>query len=175
METAEHFLGDRIERGEHVLPSGGDGFEGGKADASSCAIIEIALEFGSGGGSGGIAFIVLKRDRKASGIGSVIPHVLNHRVERMVIGFEAIGRGIRYEDEAIRTVKNELASGIVMNLAGDGVELKTSLVTINFRGVHGQEIEEQCAIGRGRKGNEVSTLLLVHFGVDVRKICRLPA
>ena len=173
MEAAEHFLGDGIEGGEDILPAGGDGFKCGEPDASCSTIVEVALELGGRSGAGRVAFIILERDREARRIGPVVPDVLDHCMKRMVIRFEAVRRRIGDENEAIGAMENELAGRIIVDLAGHGVELEACLVAVDFCRMHREEIEEERAVRRGGERYEVTTLLLIHFGVDVSEIGRL--
>ena len=78
--------------------------------------------------------------------------------------------GVGDEDHAIRPTKDQLASGVVVNLTRDGVELQGYLHAANRADFERQEIEEDGSITLRGEGDHLAALTTLEVVVDPLQI-----
>ena len=91
------------------------------------------------------------------------------------VGFHAGLLAVRHEDDAIATTQDELAAGVVEDLAGHGVEVEAHLEALDRAHVEGQEVEEQGAVRLGGQAHQLAALLRVGLLEDPLDVRGLPA
>src|SRR5204863_2187846 len=81
---------------------------------------------------------------------------------------------VAHEHHAVRALQHEPARGVVIDLAGDGVELEPRREPGDLAEIDREEIEEEGAVGLGRERYHAPTPRLRHAAVDVMQVRRLP-
>src|SRR6185503_3611280 len=89
--------------------------------------------------------------------------------------FHALDLRIADEDDAVHTLENELAAGVVVDLARHGIEMESGLEAANRSEIDRQEIEKQRAFGLRRERDELAARVGRDFAVDVLEVRRLAA
>jgi hypothetical protein len=101
--------------------------------------------------------------------------VFLHIVERLYVLFEPVTLGVHDEDDAVHAFEDELAGGVIMDLARDGVEVETGFKTVDRAELQGEEVKEQRSIRIGRERDHLPFDVVGEFLVDVEKVGRLAA
>ena len=58
--------------------------------------------------------------------------------------------------DAVHALQDQLAAGVVEDLAGHGVEVEAGLEAAHRAELEGQEVEEERAVGLGGEGDELA-------------------
>src|SRR4051812_16417116 len=139
------------------------------------ARVQRCLEVVDRRGVGQIALVVLDDERHLSEIVPVLRHVVVEILHRLEVRFHALGLGVADEDDAVDVLEYELATGVVIHLAGNRVQMEPGLEAADGSEIDGQEIEEESPLGLGSERYELSSRLRLHLAVDVLEIRRLAA
>jgi hypothetical protein len=165
-------LGDGIQGGENILAGAGDDFE---ALHTFLSIIQDVIEIVDGCDVRKVTLVVLQD------IGEVVErHVLLGQVileifKTLDVLFHLFPLRIGYEHDAIDAAQDQLASSIVNDLTGDGVELKLGDKAFDNQSVERKKVEEKGAIGGSSERDKVATVLRVNALVDVAEVSGLAA
>src|SRR5262249_25865218 len=87
--------------------------------------------------------VVLNEQRHRARIDTMLGEVRVHVLKALHVFLELSRLAVSDEDNTVRAVENELPRGLVIDLAGDGVELEFRGETRDDPQVERQEIEEQ--------------------------------
>jgi hypothetical protein len=96
-------------------------------------------------------------------------HVLEGRDVLLQHRFLAVG----HEDDRVRAREHDPAGRVVLNLAGDGVDLHLEVVAGHGAQAEGQEVEEQRPVLGGVERDEAVAALGVGQAVDLLEVGRL--
>ena len=163
MEAADDESGEGVEGVEDAGSGGGGGFGDGEVRGGAA---ERLIHGGAREGVGEVAFVVLEDDGEGVGMGAVGGEVLVERVPRGEIVRGAARVAVGDEDEAIGSAEDDLAGGVVVCLAGDGVELEAGAVAVDEDAFDGEEVEEEGAVAHGGERDEVAACGAVEPLVD---------
>ncbi|MFM1943521.1 MAG: hypothetical protein RI897_2503 [Verrucomicrobiota bacterium] len=172
-ELVEEHPGDHVEGFEDALALVGDAGETGHLHF---AVIEQEFHIFDGCGVGEVPFVVLEdvgyiREVHAEGF-----EVFLHVAEALDVFGHLFVLGICDEDDAIDTAQDELAGGVVDDLAGDGIELEFCFEALDGHGFDGQEVEEERAVGAGGERDQFALFLGgLDILVDLDEVCGLAA
>src|SRR5687768_6344560 len=100
----------------------------------------------------------------------MLRHVLVQVLHGLDIRVHALDLAVRDEHHTIDTLENELARRVVVDLAGDGVQVELDLEATDRTEVHRQKVEEQSALCLGGKGNHLPSGSGRHLVVYVLQI-----
>src|SRR5436309_630393 len=114
--------------------------------------IQRGLEVLDRGGVREVALVVLDDEGDPGQVVAVLRHVVVQVLHRLDVRFHALDLAVGHEDEAVHALEDELAARVVVHLSRHGVEMKPRLEAANRAEVHGQEVEEQRALGLGGEG-----------------------
>src|SRR5207237_8821612 len=95
------------------------------------------------GGCRQVSLVVLDDERNLRQVVPVLGHVVVEVLHGLEVRFHPLGLGVADEDYAIYVLENELAAGVVVDLAGNRVEVKAGLEAANRSQIDGKEIKEQ--------------------------------
>ena len=122
-----------------------------------------------------VALVVLDDERQllevVALLGEVDPEVLN----TLEVGFHALDLRVGHEDDAVDALEDELARGVVEDLAGHRVEVEARLEAADLAEGQRQEVEEEGALGLRREGDHLPFAVGIRPLVDVLQVRRLPA
>jgi hypothetical protein len=147
---------DHIEGFEDALALAGDAAERGDLDF---AIIEEELHIIDWSDVWEVAFIVLEDVRDIGEVEFEGAQIFFEVGEAFDVIGHFIVLGIGDEDDAVDAAEDELASGVIDDLAWDGIELEFGAEALDGDGFDGEEIEEESAIGAGGEGDEFTFFL----------------
>jgi hypothetical protein len=151
----EH-AGDHIEGFEDALALAGDAAKGGDLDF---AIVEQELHVVDWSDVWEIAFVVLEDVRDIREVEFEGTEILLEVGEAFDVIGHFIVLGIGDEDDAVDAAEDELAGGVIDDLAWDGIELEFGAESLDSDGFDGEKIEEECAIGAGGERDEFTLFL----------------
>ena len=101
------------------------------------ARVECSLQIFDRRGVGQIALVVLDDEGHLRQVVAVLGHVVVEILHGLEVRFHSLRLRIADEHDAIDVLEYELAAGVVINLAGDGIEVETRLEAANGAEVHG--------------------------------------
>src|SRR5689334_4603880 len=152
---------------------------GGQAHARRIADlptgIQRCLEVADRRGVGKIALVVLNHEGHARKVVPIFRHVVVQVLHRFLIRFHALDLRIGDENDAVDALENELTARVVVDLAGNGIEMEARLEPANRAEIDGEEIEEESALRLRRERDEFSSRVGRDFAVDVLEVRRLAA
>src|SRR5262249_2216844 len=96
-------------------------------------------------------------------------------LQRLDVRLHALDLRIGDEHHAVDALQDQLAAGVVEDLAGDGVEVKPRLEAADLTQRQRQEVEEQGALGLGGERDHAPLGVGAGLRVDVLEVCRLAA
>src|SRR5690242_8145418 len=82
---------------------------------------------------------------------------------------------VRHEYDAVRSLQDELAAGLIEHLAGDGIKMEARLESADGPQVQWKEIEEQSAVRFRGEGHHFALLVLSGMVIDPLQVCGLTA
>src|SRR5215470_14332848 len=91
------------------------------------------------------------------------------------VGVHALALRIGHEHDSVNSLQDELAACVVENLAGDGVEVKSSLESADGAQVQRQKIKEKSAVGFRGKADQLALCLGRSRVIYILKIGSLAA
>ena len=143
-----------------------DAFVGDGLDHGLVAEAQQALQVGQGGGGGHVPLVELEHVGDGADVEAVLAQVGGQVRDGLDVGFHAGPLAVCHEDDAVAAPQDELAAGVVEDLAGHGVEVEPHLEALDGAHVEGQEVEEQRAVGLGGEAHQLAALLGVGLLVD---------
>src|SRR4030095_14673958 len=103
-----------------------------------------------------ISLVVLDHEWNGMYVHSVLAKVLFEIGKRLEVLIPLPAAGGRHQDDAIRALEHELSRGVVIDLAGHGIDLELRGHARDGPEVEGQKIEEERAITFGRNGSQLA-------------------
>ena len=95
--------------------------------------------------------------------------------QRLDVRFHARVLRVGDEHHAVDAFQDQLARGVVEDLAGNGVEVKARLEAAHGAEVEREEVEEERAVGFRGEGDQLSLRLRIGLVVDPLQVGRLAA
>ena len=122
-----------------------------------------------------VALVVLDDVGELVEVVALLGQVGAQVLERLDVGLHALDLRVGDEDHAVDALQDQLAAGVVEDLAGHRVEVEARLEAADLAERERQEVEEQRALGLRREGDHLALRLGVGLVVDVLEVRRLPA
>ena len=122
-----------------------------------------------------IPLVVLDDERHAAEVVAVLGHVVVQVLHRFLIRFHALDLRVGDEHDAVDALEDQLAAGVVVDLARHRVEMEARLESADRPEIDRQEIEEQRAFGFRRQRDQLPARVGLHLAVDVLEIGGLAA
>ena len=166
----QNLLRHRLQGVEDSLPLGRHGFKGGLP-----LVVEGAVEIFHRHGARQITLIELQSVRKGLEIETVLFEVVLQIANRLDVGLHTLFLAVGHEDHTVRSLQDELATGVVEHLTRNGVEVKSGGEPADGSEIEGQEIEEEGAVGLGGEGNHLALRIRRRLAVDVLQVGGLTA
>src|SRR5690606_26006562 len=92
---------------------------------------------------GEVALVVLDDQGDGVQVVALLRQVGPQVLEGLQVRLEAVGQRVGDEDHAVDAAQDQLAGGVVEDLAGDRVEVEAGLETADLPEAQGQEVEEE--------------------------------
>ena len=127
------------------------------------------------GDVGQVALVVLDHVGDLVEVVALLRQVDAQVLDRLEVGLHALDLRVGHEDHAVDALQDQLAGGVVEDLAGHRVEVEAGLEAADLAERERQEVEEERALGLGGEGDHLPLRLRVGLGVDVLEVGRLPA
>jgi hypothetical protein len=89
------------------------------------------------------------------------------------VGIHSFFLRIRDEHDPVHAAQNQLAAGIIEDLAGNGIKVETRLEAANAADVDREEIEEKGPVSFGREGDHLAARLAQRLIKNPLQIGRL--
>jgi hypothetical protein len=137
--------------------------------------IEQVAQLLERGGIGQIALVVLDDVRDLVQVVALLGEVHAQVLDRLHVGFHALDLAVADEDHPVDTLEDELARGVVEDLARDGVEVEAGLESADLAEAQRQEVEEEGPLGLGGERDHLPLRVLIGIRIDILQIRRLPA
>ena len=149
--------------------------KGDRLDDGLVALPKLLLERIERHGVGQVALIELQHVRDLLEIVAVLAKILLQVLQRLDIGVHAFFLGVRHENDTVYATQDQLAAGIVEDLAGYRVKVDASLEAANTAEIEGQEVEEKGAFRLRGQRDHLALLLLAGLLINKLQIGRLAA
>src|SRR5262249_18752527 len=133
-----HLPGDFLEGLENTLP-----LEGNCLDHRFALALKFAGEGFDWKNVWKVTLVQLQHIGNFVEVIAVLFQVGHQVVESFSIGVHALFLGISDEHNAVYAAQNQLAAGVIKNLAGHGVEMNAGLETTHRAQVQRKKVEEQ--------------------------------
>ncbi len=127
-----------------------------------------------GQGVGQVPLVDLEHHREVLHLEAVLRQVFPHVAHALGVGPEAVGGRVGHKDDAVHTPQDQLAAGVVKDLAGDGVEVEAGLEALHLPQVQRQEVKEEGALVLGGQGDHLSLAPLRDPAVNPLEVGGLP-
>src|ERR1700693_750707 len=170
-----------LQIGQHLARNFLQGFKNSrtlKRDDFNDGLVFLAQLLGEGVHRqhvGQIALVELQHVRNLVEVVAVFLDVGHQFVESFDVGIHALFLRVGDENDAIDAAQDQLAAGVIENLAGNRIEVNASLEAANRAQVERQKIEEQGPFRLRRQRDHLSLLLFGGFLVDELEIRSLAA
>ena len=105
----------------------------------------------------------------------VVPEVGLEVADRLDVGLHTLGLAVGDEDHAVDPLEDQLAAGVVEDLARHGVEVEAGGEAADRAEVEREEVEEQGAVGLGGQRDHLALRVGRGLVVDVLQVRRLAA
>ena len=139
LDRAQRQLRDRLERLEDSLADDGAGLV-----ALVLAVrVQAVLELLEGQDVGEVALVVLEDERKVFQVNPDLRQVRAQIDHALDVGVVHGPLGVADEDDAIHAFQDELAGGVVEDLARNGIELDAGLEASDDPDVERKQVEEE--------------------------------
>src|ERR1051325_5825950 len=122
-----------------------------------------------------IALVELKNIRNLIEVVSVFLEIRHQIVERLDVGVHTLFLRIGDKHDAVYAAQNQLAAGVIENLARNGVKVDTSLESAHRTQIQRKKVKEQCTFSFGSQRDHLALLLFGSGLIDVLKIRGLAA
>lgn len=171
----EQHAGDHVERFKDTIAFGSGSLEGGDLNF---AIIEDEIEIFHGRDFGQVAFVVLHD------VGNIVEveveglEVLFEVFEGLDVLLHFIVLGVGDKDDTVDAAQNDLAGGVVDDLAGNGKEGEFGFEPLDGDGFEREEVEKEGAIAGGSEGGHLALgggVGHLHVGVHLLEVGGLAA
>ena len=163
-------LGDRLERVENARARGGDGFDDRLAFA-----LQFCGEVWDGHDVWQVALVELQDVRNVRQVVALRLQVLFKVVQRLDVRVHALLLRVRDEDDSVHAFQDQLARGVVKNLAGNGVKMKARFEAADGAEFQRHEVEEESPVGLRRQADQFALGLRGGGVEDVLQVRRLAA
>src|SRR5712671_6582418 len=170
LQLGKDQLGDGLERLVDALALGGDRLEVGNAFR-----IQEPLKLFQRRGVGQIALVVLDHVGDLVEVVPLLGEIGAQVLHRLHVGFGALDLRVGDEHHAVHALEDQLAGGVVEDLAGHRVEMEAGLESTDLAQRQGEEVEEEGALRLRGQRDHLPLRLLVGVRVDVLEIRRLSA
>ena len=105
----------------------------------------------------------------------MLGHVLVQVLHRLDVRVHPLDLAVGHEHHAVHALEDQLARGVVVDLARHGVEVELDLEAADGAEIDGQEVEEERALGLGGQGDHLPPRAGRHLVVDELEIGGLAA
>src|SRR5262249_35477871 len=150
-QLEQYLFGDGLERVKDALAAAGDRLEDWFVLAK-----QLSLEVVGRYRVRKVALVQLQDVGKLHQVVAMLDEVALQVEKGFDVGVHALALGIGYENDSVNALQYELAAGVVENLAGYGVEVKSGLESANGTEVQRQEVKEKSAVGFRRKADQLA-------------------
>ena len=155
-------LGDESERLHDALAGDRNAFKG-----RTGARIERTLHLAARRRVGQVSLVEKQHRRGRLGIEPICPQVVGQIGQALEVGLRLRPLRVGDEDDAVSAGEHRPSGGVVLHLAGNGVELQRQPVAAHPAEVDGEEIEKQRAIGGSGEGVQLGAALGVGDAVNM--------
>ena len=122
-----------------------------------------------------VALVVLDDDRQVIERVALLGEVAAQVLHRLEVRFHTRELRIGHEHHAVDALQDQLAAGVVEDLARHRVQVEAGLEAADLTERERKEIEKQSALGLGRKRDHLAARGRVGLAVDVLKVGGLAA
>ena len=164
----QHVLDHRHEGVQHALPARRDRLHG-------FAVPEVQglLQLGIGAQVAEVLLVPLEDEGHLLGNQPVGQQVYLHVLEGLYVLLEGAALAVGHEDHGVRARQHDPPGGVVLDLAGHGVDLDLEVVAGDRSQAEGQEVEEEGPVLGRVQGDEAIGPLGVGQAVDLLEVGRL--
>src|SRR5262249_38723809 len=96
-------------------------------------------------------------------------------VQSFEVGVHTFGLGVGHEHHPIYPAQDQFSAGIVENLSGDGIEVKSGLKSADCPQIERQKVEEEGSVGFGCQRDHFAFLIVAGLIKNVLQIRRFAA
>ena len=172
IERFQHHSGEPLEGRKNTLAIAGNSLEVGCIPG-----VERFFHFLDAVDIRQVSLVVLQDDRRVGDVEPMLLEVLLEVFQALDVFIHLATLGVCDEDDSICSLQHELASGVVIHLSGDGVDLEFRLHPCHLSQVEGEEVEEEGSVPLGGDAGEVADTgvgcLLVYY-LEVRGLTTEP-
>src|SRR3954454_3481379 len=169
-QFGENQLGDGFQRVENAGAVHRHGFERRLAFE-----VELAIQLVGGDRRRQVALVELQRVRNRLQLVALLLEVLLQVLQRLDVRFHARLLRVSDKDHAVDAFQDQLARGVVEDLARNGVEMEARFETANRAEVEREEVEEERAIRFRRERDQLAFRLRVRLVIDPLQVRGLAA
>src|SRR5437868_7449567 len=166
----QHLFGDRLERVKDADAAAGDALE-----ERFVAAQQFGLQLVDGDDVRQVALVQLQHVWQLGQLVAMLFEVGFEVEERLDVGVHALALRVGDKDDAVNAFKDQLAAGVIEDLAGHCVKVKAGLEAAHGAKVERQEVEKERAVGFRRQADELALGLLGGRIIDELQVGGLAA
>src|SRR5439155_13828998 len=163
-EALQHEFRDRLQRLEHAAP-----VQRVAGETRYAAEIERVVQVRGLKDqlAREVLLVVLQHERQRADVDAQLEQVALEVLEALEILIQLSSLAVGDEYDAVRSLEHEAPRRIVVNLAGDRVQLEPRREAGDLSQIDGEEVEEQRAVGLRRERHHAPASRLRHPAVHV--------